>query len=128
MVRYAPVALLLICAGACSEGASENSAPEIIEPDARHIAMAEELTPPDPELSAVYDRSCRACHALNGLGAPLTGHSAAWAPRLEARGLDGMLASVHSGRGAMPAMGYCPDCTDDTFEALIDFMSTEGQS
>ena len=128
MVRYAPVALLLIWAGACSEGASENSAPEVIEPDARHIAMAEELTPSDPELSAVYDRSCRACHALNGLGAPLTGHSAAWAPRFEARGLDGMLASIHSGRGAMPAMGYCPDCTDDTFEALIEFMSTEGQS
>lgn len=128
MVRYAPVALLLMWAGACSEGASENSAPEVIEPDARHIAMAEELTPSDPELSAVYDRSCRACHALNGLGAPLTGHSAAWAPRFEARGLDGMLASIHSGRGAMPAMGYCPDCTDDAFEALIEFMSTEGQS
>ena len=128
MVRYVPAMLLLVCVCACSQGASQNSAPEIIEPDARHIALAEELTPSDPDLSAVYDRSCRACHALNGLGAPLTGHSAAWTPRFDARGLDGMLASVRSGRGAMPAMGYCPDCTDDTFEALIEFMSTEGQS
>jgi cytochrome c5 len=102
--------------------------PEIVEPDAAHIALAETLVPSDPGLAAIYDRSCRACHALNGLGAPLTGHAAAWELRFEQRGIDGVLTSVHTGRGTMPAMGYCPDCTDDDFKALIEFMATEGQS
>jgi len=25
-------------------------------------------------------------------------------------------------------MGYCPDCTDENFRALIEFMSAEGLS
>lgn len=96
------------------------------EPDPAHVALAETLVPSDEGLAAIYDRSCRACHALEGLGAPLAGDSAAWAPRLSERGMDGLLASVHSGRGSMPAMGYCADCTDEDFRALIEFMSTEG--
>ena len=102
------------------------SASAVIEPDPAHVTLAETLVPSDEALAAIYDRSCRACHALEGLGAPLTGHSAAWTPRLEERGMDGLLASVHSGRGLMPALGYCPDCTDEDFRALIEFMSTEG--
>ncbi|MEZ5999527.1 cytochrome c5 family protein [Hyphomonas sp.] len=127
MVRTFSATLLLACICACSRGVGGNAPPEIVEPDAPHIALAETLVPSDPTLAATYERSCRACHALNGLGAPLTGHSAAWTPRFEARGTDGLLASVHSGRGAMPAMGYCADCTDDDFRALIQFMSAEGQ-
>ena len=127
-MRTISAILLFVGVCACSQEASEKVAPKLIEPDAQHIALAEELVPSDPALAATYDRSCRACHALNGLGAPLTGHSAAWSPRFEARGRDGMLDSVRAGRGAMPAMGYCPDCSDDTFQALIEFMSTEGQS
>ncbi|MEZ6013015.1 MAG: c-type cytochrome [Hyphomonas sp.] len=111
---------------ACSQS-STNAAPEAVPvPDAAHIALAETHVPADPALAAIYDRSCRACHALEGLGAPLAGDSAAWAPRLSERGMDGLLASVHSGRGSMPAMGYCADCTDLDFRALIEFMSTEG--
>ncbi|MBD3769911.1 MAG: cytochrome c5 family protein [Rhodobacterales bacterium] len=119
--------LLMACAAACTQPANK-SVPETIEPDEAHIALAETLTPADPTLAPIYDRSCRACHALDGLGAPLTGHAAAWAPRLEERGMEGLLGSIHAGRGAMPSMGYCADCTDDNFRALIEFMSTEGQS
>lgn len=128
MVRIFSATLLLACVCACSRSAIGSSTPEIVEPDARHIALAESLVPSDPDLAAIYDRSCRACHALNGLGAPLTGHSAAWAPRIDQRGMDGLIASIHSGRGTMPSMGYCPDCTDYDFRALIEFMATEGQS
>jgi cytochrome c5 len=127
MVRIFSATLSLAFLCACSPGAAENAAPNIVEPDAPHIALAETLVPSDPDLGAIYDRSCRACHALHGLGAPLTGHSAAWAPRFDARGMDGLIASVHTGRGAMPAMGYCPDCSDDDLRALIEFMATEGQ-
>lgn len=121
---WAALCLAAVCA--CSQNPSENPS-EIVEADPAHAAMAETLVPADPGLAAVYERSCRTCHALDGMGAPLTGHAAAWAPRLEARGMDGMLASVHTGRGVMPPMGYCADCTDETFTALIEFMSTEGQ-
>lgn len=127
MVRTVSATLLLACIGACSQVASGNAAPETVEPDPSHIALAETLVPSDPDLSAIYERSCRTCHALDGLGAPLTGHSAAWAPRFDERGMEGVIASVRKGRGAMPAMGYCPDCTDDNFRALIEFMATEGQ-
>ena len=127
MVRTVSATLLLASICACSPVAAGNSPPEIIEPDAAHIALAETLVPSDPDLAATYERSCRACHALNGLGAPLTGHSAAWAPRFDARSMDGLLTSVHTGRGAMPAMGYCADCTDDDFRALIQFMAAEGE-
>lgn len=125
-MRRLAATLLLTCISACSPVAAGNSTPESIEPDPSHITLAETLVPSDPGLAATYERSCRACHALNGLGAPLTGHSAAWTPRFDERGMDGLLASVHSGRGAMPAMGYCADCTDEDFRALIEFMSKEG--
>jgi cytochrome c5 len=128
-VRKFSATLLLACVCACSRSAIGSSTPEIVEPDARHIALAESLVPSDTVIAAIYDRSCRACHALNGLGAPLTGHSAAWAPRYRpAR--HGWIDHVNSfgTRYAMPSMGYCPDCTDDDFRALIKFMATEGQS
>ena len=124
-MRIFLVSASLVLLAACSPK-SAGTAPVAIEQDAAHVALAETLVPADEALAAIYDRSCRACHALEGLGAPLAGQSAAWAPRLEERGMDGLLASVHSGRGTMPAMGYCPDCTDDEFRALIEFMSTEG--
>ena len=125
MRKLWPVLLLVVVSACAQKNAEEPTL--TMEPDASHIALAETLVPTDPELAAIYDRSCRACHALDGLGAPLTGHAAAWAPRFDVRGPDGLLASVHSGRGVMPAMGYCADCTDDDFRALIEFMSTEGQ-
>lgn len=128
MVRIFAATLLLACICACSRDAAGSSLPEAIEPDATHISLAETLVPSDPTLAAIYERSCRACHALNGLGAPLTGHAAAWTARFEQRGEDGLLSSVHTGRGAMPAKGYCPDCTDEDFRALIEFMATEGKS
>ena len=122
--------ILLVLAGfsllsACS-GQTTDAAPAPYVPDAAHVELAETHVPADATLAAIYDRACRACHALEGLGAPLAGDSAAWTPRLEERGLEGLMASVHSGKGTMPPMGYCADCSDDDFLALIGFMSTEG--
>lgn len=121
-------ALLIFSALALvSCGANIADAPAAgLEPDGAHVALAETLVPADKSLAAIYDRSCRACHGLQGLGAPLAGDSEAWTLRRQERGMDGLLASVHHGRGSMPAMGYCADCSDADFRALIEFMSTEG--
>ncbi|MCA8902649.1 MAG: cytochrome c5 family protein [Hyphomonas sp.] len=124
MIRTLVIPALLLAACAPSGPAPASEA--IVLPDAEHVALAETLVPDDPALAAIYDRSCRTCHALDGLGAPMTGHSEAWDVRRVARTDDGLLASVKQGRGTMPALGYCADCSDADFAALIAFMSTEG--
>ena len=40
------------------------------------------LVPADPDLAAIYNRSCRSCHTVAATGSPLTGDRAAWAPRI----------------------------------------------
>lgn len=75
-----------------------------------------------PELQAIYERSCKACHATPGTGAPLSGDSKAWAPRV-AQGIDTLLDHTFNGFQAMPPMGACMDCTEEQFEQLIEFMS-----
>lgn len=72
----------------------------------------------DPRLVGLYERACANCHDADGSGAPRRGDRAAWAPR-EAAGLPALLASVRQGKGTMPPMGWCPECSDDDFNALI---------
>jgi cytochrome c5 len=85
-------------------------------------AQSRQLRPPEPEIAAIYDRSCRSCHTLAATGAPLTGDKAAWAPRLD-KGMDVLLGSVVNGFGGMPPFGLCMDCSAQQFTALIQFMA-----
>lgn len=89
-------------------------------------AQIEALRPADPQLAALYERSCMICHARGGSGAPQVGDVAAWQPRL-AKGRDALLRSVQQGLNAMPAMGLCSDCKPQELAALIDFISTPPQ-
>ena len=74
------------------------------------------------ELQALYDRSCKGCHAVPGTGAPLTGNVQAWAPRV-AQGIDTLLDHTINGFQSMPPMGACMDCSEEQFEELIELMS-----
>ena len=108
---YFRLALLVLALSACAqrnEGISE--------------ADSKLLRPADAELSAIYDRSCRSCHTLASTGSPLTGDSAAWAPRLD-KGMEQLLDNVINGFGGMPPLGLCMDCNAEQFEALINFMA-----
>ena len=69
-----------------------------------------------------YNKSCAVCHAQGVAGAPKTGDTAAWAPRLE-KGMDALLATVKNGLNAMPPRGMCFDCSDDEYMELIKYMS-----
>lgn len=80
------------------------------------------LTPPDKALAEVYGRSCRSCHTVAATGAPLTGDTVAWKPRLE-KGMPTLVDNVVNGFGGMPPFGMCMDCDADQFEALIRFMA-----
>lgn len=84
---------------------------------------ARRAEPKPPALAALYDRSCKTCHGFGNRGAPLVGRASDWAPRLAARGADGLLASVKNGRNDMPPGGICPQCSDDDYRRLVAFMS-----
>ncbi|WP_207282812.1 cytochrome c5 family protein [Pseudomonas sp. FW300-N2F2] len=78
--------------------------------------------PSDAALAQVYDSSCKLCHANPGAGAPLTGDTNAWAPRV-AQGADTLLDHAINGYNGMPPMGLCMHCSEEQFLALIAFMS-----
>ena len=75
-----------------------------------------------PEVVAIYNRSCRSCHAQGQARAPLTGDTLGWEPRL-AQGMDVLLDHTINGYQGMPPMGMCFDCDEDDFVALIKYMS-----
>jgi len=89
--------------------------------DAGAEAASRALTPGDPVIAAIYERSCRNCHAIAATGAPLTGDAPAWAPRMN-KGMDTLVDNVVNGFGGMPPFGLCMDCNVEQFEALIQFM------
>lgn len=109
------IGLLSLVLASCTASGVPSPTPEA-------VSAAEKAQPATSELAAIYDRSCRSCHAVEGSGAPLTGHGAAWAPRL-AKGREVWLGSIKRGLGAMPPMGLCADCDDETLTALVRFMA-----
>jgi cytochrome c5 len=56
----------------------------------------------------VYQLACAACHAAGVAGAPKTGETAAWAPRIK-QGYDTLVRHAVEGFKAMPAKGGNPD-------------------
>lgn len=82
--------------------------------------------PSDAALAAKYERACQHCHASNTSGAPRVGERADWGPR-ESAGSAQLLKHVREGLGAMPPMGWCPDCSDEELRRLIDFLRQEAR-
>lgn len=72
---------------------------------------------------AKYNTYCVACHSTGAAGAPLTGNKEAWASRM-AGGVDTLVASAKAGKGAMPPMGLCADCSDAELKEIITYMVT----
>ncbi len=70
----------------------------------------------------IYSKSCTFCHATGVAGAPKKGDTAAWEARL-ANGVDTAIASIKSGKGAMPPKGMCNDCSDAEYKIAIEYMS-----
>lgn len=71
--------------------------------------------------SSVYAALCQACHMTGAAGAPVTGNSAAWGPRI-AQGMDVLYASAIKGKNAMPPKGGNPALSDADVKAAVDFM------
>lgn len=108
--------LPLLCAlGGCGR---EAAVPASATPAAAARAL-------DARLAAVYERACMNCHEAPGSGAPLRGDRSAWASR-EAAGTAALVTSVRQGKGAMPPMGWCPECNDEDFAMLISHLRHAG--
>ena len=102
---------LLLFAAACS-------------PAQKHLSPAEiaQLKPADAHEAALYEHSCKACHAQPGSGAPLVHDHEQW-DRRWAKGEDVLLSHAVLGYQAMPAGGQCAACTPDDYRAIIRFMA-----
>lgn len=100
------------------------------DPDSRAApeqeAASRQAVPARKDIADIYLRSCRSCHTVAATGAPLTGDTVAWAPRME-KGMEAMVSSVTRGLGGMPPGGLCSNCTPQQYEALIHFMAETGQ-
>ena len=81
--------------------------------------------PADPKLAKLYEQTCKACHTNPASGAPQAGDAKAWAPRV-AQGMPALLQHAIGGYKGMPPMGSCMDCSQQDFEALINFMAGTG--
>jgi cytochrome c5 len=74
-----------------------------------------------------YQNYCFSCHTPGLSGAPKTGDTEAWAPRI-AKGADLLLATTIEGiPPAMPPRGMCFDCSDEDLAAAIDYMVQKSQ-
>lgn len=114
------IALLLTACGGNESGTSSNNSAG--NAAAAVPAAPKQMVPENPELAAIYKRSCISCHANGAANAPRTGNKEEWAPRME-KGMDAMLESAINGMGGMPALGLCMDCNEEQFEGLINFMA-----
>ncbi|NVJ49467.1 MAG: cytochrome c5 family protein [Gammaproteobacteria bacterium] len=74
----------------------------------------------------VYTANCAACHGVGVGGAPKFGTSA-WTDLAAANTTDVLLQSVKNGKGIMPPMGGCANCSDEELTKAIEHMINSAQ-
>ncbi len=89
-------------------------------------ASSRSRMPNDASLKTLYIQSCYGCHSSGAAGAPRSGNTEQWAPRMQ-KGLDTLLANTKNGLNSMPPRGMCMNCSDDDYRALILFLSGEAE-
>ena len=79
---------------------------------------------------ATYEQACFACHGTGAAGAPRTGDTDDWAPRI-AQGHDVLVKHALEGymgeRGYMPAKGGQTHLSDEAVIAALDHMLEQSQ-
>jgi cytochrome c5 len=121
------VALLALVLAACGDQPKidHEQTATLIQPVARvELKAAVEEPTGDRDGETVYKSVCSACHSAGVAGAPKTGDSAGWAPRL-AKGLDAIVSSAINGIGAMPARGGNPNVSDDEVRRAVIHMANQ---
>lgn len=135
----APAAVLFVLAGTAVYAADDDAIAERLKPVGEVCIQGQECAAAGTTASAadagapaaagrsgdeIVAKSCGVCHGTGLLDAPKTGDKEAWAARAElAGGMDGLLAVAIGGKGAMPPMGTCGDCSDEEMLSAIKVMS-----
>lgn len=70
---------------------------------------------------ATYAKHCKGCHVAGVGQAPKPGDQAAWQPRI-AKGVDAMVQTVISGKGAMPPKGTCMECDEAALTSAVEWL------
>ena len=73
---------------------------------------------------AVYNKTCKMCHARGMAGAPKLGDAAEWKKRA-AQGMDTLYTHAikgFKGKGMMPPKGGNSKLSDDEVKAAVDYM------
>lgn len=73
---------------------------------------------------AIYKETCQTCHATGIANAPKLDDKAAWEPRV-ANGLDGLLKTSISGKGAMPPKGGNMALSDEEMKGVVLYMAKQ---
>jgi len=73
---------------------------------------------------AVYKLACSACHSVGAAGAPKTGDTAAWAPRIK-QGYDTLVKHAVEGFKAMPAKGGNADLDSIEVARAVVYMANQ---
>ena len=111
------------------EGAgSDGMTPEAIAKPLQPVGMVEIRDMSSPAAvrtgEQVYQAQCTACHSIGAAGAPKTGDTAAWAPRL-ATGYESLLNSAMNGKGAMPKQSG-GDASDYEIARAVVYLANQG--
>ncbi len=75
--------------------------------------------------AALYKTACFACHDAGVAGAPKLGDKKLWAPRV-GKGIDGLVKTVLTGKGAMPPKGGT-QMTEAQIREVVEFMVSKVQ-
>lgn len=123
LTRIRPVVTLedlKIAKPAPAPAAVETPAPAA---EAEAPAAAPEAAPATASAKPLYDKACMACHSTGAAGAPMLGDKAAWESRAAA-GIDAMLATAKTGKGAMPPNGGSA-YSEAEMRQVIEYMLAE---
>ena len=134
--------LLVIIAGKLTSDVSDYKPEEIVLENIKPVGQVYIAGESDPEAApaadavvassgpksgeAIYNGSCASCHGTGAAGAPKLGDKAAWEARI-AQGLDQLLSTAISGKGAMPPRGTCATCSDEDLRIAIEYMVSKVQ-
>lgn len=129
VLSAAALAALLALAACGQQGQPDpEQTATLIQPVARVQIQAVTVQPGSRTGEQIYKAICGACHDAGVVGAPVTGDSAGWAPRL-AMGEDALVASAIAGKNAMPPRGGGSDLTDaEVHRAVAHIANLSGGS
>ncbi len=106
--------------------AAEEAAPAVVAEEAAPTEAAAPAGGGDISTAAktAVDSICSACHIAGVADAPKFGDKAAWDARKAVAGVEGLVATVIAGKGAMPPRGSS-QLTDEELAQAVEYMLTK---